>query len=174
MSRTFFERLGERGTILLNTTSSILSNLSSENLSVKSREEIMKFLYGIISKKASHADQLIRRLCQSFLETDAREKWVDASFYLSSMASVRDIKIISKYAYMFKRRLSDNAVLNNFCNLVTRAKSKSSDIATSLEVEELARIVNGDKEETHEAENTGQRKKPDKRKFETVDTSDHS
>ncbi|XAR69601.1 hypothetical protein NMG60_11001254 [Bertholletia excelsa] len=123
LAKLFFHELSKKGNNpIYNLLPDILGKLSNENLKRDSFCNIMQFLIGSI-KKDKQMEALVEKLCNRFTGVTDIRQWEYISYCLSQLTfTEKGIKRLMESFKTYEHVLSEDSVMDNFKNIVNKAK----------------------------------------------------
>ncbi|KAI7998661.1 Condensin complex subunit 1 [Camellia lanceoleosa] len=123
LAKLFFHELSKKGNNpIYNLLPDILGKLSNENLKRESFCNIMQFLIGSI-KKDKQMESLVEKLCNRFSGVTNTRQWEYISYCLSQLTfTEKGVKKLMELFKTYEHVLSEDSVMDNFRNIVNKAK----------------------------------------------------
>ncbi|XP_052175354.1 condensin-1 complex subunit CAP-D2 [Diospyros lotus] len=123
LAKLFFHELSKKGNNpIYNLLPDILGKLSHENLKKETFCNIMQFLIGSI-KKDKQMEALVEKLCNRFSGVTDTRQWEYISYCLSQLTfTEKGMKKLMESFKTYEHILSEDPVLDNFRNIVNKAK----------------------------------------------------
>ncbi|KAL6530534.1 Condensin-1 complex subunit CAP-D2 [Orobanche minor] len=142
LARLFFHELSKKGSNpIYNLLPDILGKLSCQNLNGESFCNIMQFLIGSI-KKDKQMESLVEKLCNRFTGVSDTKQWEYISYCLSQLAfTEKSMRRLMESFKAYEHVLSEDTVMDNFRNIVNKAK-KIAKPELKLSIEEFEEKIN--------------------------------
>ncbi|KAL6498518.1 Condensin-1 complex subunit CAP-D2 [Orobanche hederae] len=142
LARLFFHELSKKGSNpIYNLLPDILGKLSCQNLNGESFCNIMQFLIGSI-KKDKQMESLVEKLCNRFTGVSDSKQWEYISYCLSQLAfTEKSMRRLMESFKAYEHVLSEDTVMDNFRNIVNKAK-KIAKPELKLSIEEFEEKIN--------------------------------
>ncbi|KAF6145392.1 hypothetical protein GIB67_034162 [Kingdonia uniflora] len=123
LAKLFFHELSKKGSNpIYNLLPDILGRLSNQNLKKEVFSNIMQFLISSI-KKDKQMESLVEKLCNRFSGVTDVKQWECIAYCLSQLTfTEKGIKKLIESFKSYEHVLSEDSVMDNFKNIITKGK----------------------------------------------------